>query len=68
MAIGMVMHDFHGLTTMTFHYVADNAYLSLAVIEIIHFFSLNLTSETCSKNTGQNWNNPRLLNFQNVKS
>ena len=25
-AIGMVMHDFHGLKTMTFHRVADNAY------------------------------------------
>ena len=26
-AIGMVTHDFHGLKTMTFHRVADIAYL-----------------------------------------
>ena len=25
-AVGIVMHDFHGLKTMTFHHVADIAY------------------------------------------
>ena len=30
-AVGIVMHDFHGLKTMTFHCVADIAYFSLAV-------------------------------------
>ena len=45
-AIGMVTHDFYGLKTMTFHRVADIAYLSLAVTEIIQFFSRN---EICSK-------------------
>ena len=48
-AVGIVMHDFHGLRTMTFHHIADIAYFLLAVTEIIQFFSLNVTTETCSK-------------------
>ena len=36
--ISMMMHDFHALKTMTFHYVADIAYFWFAVTEIIWFF------------------------------
>ena len=43
-AVGIVMHDFHGLKTMTFHRVAD-----IAATEIIQFCSRNVTPETCSK-------------------
>ena len=48
-AVGIVMHDFHGLKTMTFHHIADIAYFSLAVTEIIQFCSRNVTSKTCCK-------------------
>ena len=37
-ALGVVMHDFHGLKTMTFHHVAGIAYFWRAVTEIIQFF------------------------------
>ena len=46
-AVGIVMHDFHGLKTMTFHRIADIAYFSLAVAEIIQFCSRNVTSKMC---------------------
>ena len=49
-------HDFHGLKPMTFHPVVDIVYFWLTVTEIIQFFLLNVTPETCSKTklkTGQ---------------
>ena len=52
----MVMHDFHGLKTMTFHYFADFPISDLQLQRIIQFFSCNVTSETCSETklkTGQ---------------
>ena len=48
-AVGIVMHDFHGLKTVTFHQVADIAYFWLAVTEIIQFFSRNVTSRHVPK-------------------
>ena len=48
-SIGMVIHNFHGLKTMTFHCVAD-LFLTCNYrdnpINIL-FFSLSVTSETC---------------------
>ena len=37
-AVGIVMQDFDGLKTMTFHRVADIAYSDLTVTEIIQLF------------------------------
>ena len=43
-AVGIVMHDFHGLKTMTFNRIADIAYFLLAVTEIIQFCSRSVMS------------------------
>ena len=55
-AVGIVIHDFHGLKAITFHHVADIAYFWFAVMEIIQFLSLNVAFENCCKTklkTGQ---------------
>ena len=48
-AVGIVMHDFHGLKTMTSYRIADIAYFCLAVTDTIQFCSRSVTSETCCK-------------------
>ena len=48
-ATGMVIHNFHGLKTMTFYRVADISHFCLAVTEIIQFCTQCVTSEICSK-------------------
>ena len=66
--MGMGMHDFHGLKTMTFLLVADIAYFWLAVTKVTKYFLPNVTIESFLKTKMKTRKTPDKEHFETLGS